>query len=661
MKRLIKALILFTLVFVLGLSACTPASKEPKDDTSDYIDVYDENTYKDMEKLTITQNNVSSYYLLLPSNASDILYYAAEEFNYFLQECTGLSLAVVTEGQAVPTGLTNCISIGETAKFSSQSITFDYSQLNTDGFFVKVIGGNVYVNGANDRGRLYGCYEILKRYLGVRFLTVDCTHMPKRDSFKIPVFDFQCAPEFVQRFYLSWDSIRDTRFVTRTTQYSDLSSGTIYGTNWATELGNIHTSLNYVPQSIYLDNKKHPESYHPEFYASYTNPVTKNTYDDLCYTNGITADGKLDETMSVSVAKVVINTITDYLTEHPEKEFFMLGIMDNYNSYCLCDTCKEREALFGTKSGYTNVFMNVVAKEVNSWAKANGINHEVNLIQFAYYWTLKPPVYKAEDGSWQPNSPLVVLSDNVYVRYAPLNADYAYYLGDERQMKSYRDVVEGWSAIAKNMMMYDYCERFDFNLLYMPHLSYISNQAKYLKENNFYYWFYESIYYTDGVWNADLIRYITQNLWWDVNANVAKLANEFIEIYNGQAAAPYIKAYVRIMEENYAKLRRTGDNPIYVFGTSEITAANYPVQMMESCTALLQQAENAINNDQTLSAYQKEVFNKRLIEVKLMPESIILLNYDSYYLEGKDEFTANFHSNAKSVGCNYYTPPDIYR
>ena len=454
--------------------------------------------------------------------------------------------------------------------------------------------------------------------------------------------------------------VNSQEYYIRTTQYSEFGSGTLVDTSWASDLGNIHTIMNYVDYNKYSVE-------HPEFFSSYTNPaadpkINSSNFDDVCYSNGITDDGKLDDSMEVSVAKIVINKIKDYLKENPQKSFFMIGISDQYNAYCMCDKCEEREQLFGEKSGITTLFSNVVATEVNKWAKTKegksyGIDHDINIIQFAYYWTLNPPVH-SENGKWVPNHKLAVPNKYVYIRYAPLNANYEFALGADQQYASYKNVVEGWSAISNNLMVYDYCERLGLFTMYLPHLSNLSEHAKYLKDNDFYYWMYESIYATDGLWNIDLIRYIVTNLWWDVNADVNALKDEFIEIYNGNAAAPYIKEFIKIMEENNARLKTKNGITANVFGTPDITVENYPRALLEQAIALMDKAETAIENDATLTDNEKITYQKRLTEVRLIPESIMLFNYERYYVNGSEKikgFAQDFYDKAQLVGLSSIT------
>ena len=654
MKKIISILLCAILIF--SATGC----RKTESHSHNSVEEYKAEFYADMNKNEIVSNGVAKYCILLPENPSDILIFAANEFNSLLSQSSGEQLPIIYSVKDLPATMNGFISFGETDAFKAVSFKLDYSALNNDGFYVRVKNSNYYIAGNNDRGVLYGAYDMLKRYIGLRFVAMDCTYYNSLQTVSFAEYDYSCVPDFAQRSFLDVNLVNSQEYYVRTTQYSEFGGGTLVDTSWASDLGNIHTIMNYVDYNKY-------RAEHPEFFSSYTNPsadpkINASNFDDVCYSNGITADGKLDNSMEVSVAKIVINKIKDYLKENPQKSFFMIGISDQYNAYCMCDTCKQREQLFGEKSGIMTLFSNVVALEVNKWAlsregKSYGIDHDINIIQFAYYWTLNPPVHD-ENGKWVANHKLAVPNKYVYIRYAPLNANYEFALGAEQQYASYKKVVEGWSAISNNLMVYDYCERLGLFTMYLPHLSNISEHAKYLKENDFYYWMYESIYSTDGLWNIDLIRYIVTNLWWDVNADVNVLKDEFIEIYNGQAAAPYIKEFIKIMEENNARLKTQNGITANVFGTPDITVENYPRALLEQALALMDMAQIAIENDATLTDNEKSTYQKRLTEVRLIPESIMLFNYERYYVNGAEKikgFAQDFYNKSQLVGLSQIT------
>ena len=644
MKKLLSIL----LVFVLMFSAVGCDKENNSTEVKSSEDCYQQEFYSSMKKYNIIENGVAKYFILLPEDASEILEYAATEVNLFLYKSTGVELPVVYEGQPLPAGMSNYISVGKTDAFNSLGINPKYEELSTDGFRVYVRNKNFYSISNVDRGSLYGCYDILKRYIGLRFLTKEVTHYYAGDTVWFADYDFTCVPDFEMRSFLGWNMMGSADWQPRTTMYSEFAGG-IVGSPWAGELGNIHTITDYyVLPALWRES-------HPEFFSSYTNSVVEQ--EDVCWSNGITDDGKLDQSMDISVAKIIIDKIITYLKDHPEKQFFMLGIADQWNAYCKCNKCVEREELLGQKSGITTMMVNVVAEEVNKWAQSaegqtHGIDHDVNIIQFAYYWTLNPPVHE-ENGKWVVNHPLAKPNKYIFVRYAPLNANYAYSLGADKQLSTYKNVVEGWSAICDNLMLYDYVERLDLLCMYLPHFANISDQAKYLKDHNFYYWFVESIYEFDGVWGCDVVEYILQRLWWDVDADVQAIINEYIELYNGKVAAPYIKQFVDIMEDNLARIKEIDGLTSKVFGISDLTVENYPRPLLEQAMSILDEAQAAIDTSTEYTVIEKQEYTSRLNELKVIPESMMLYNYDSYYLDdkvGKLSLLNDYYNHALDIG-----------
>lgn len=633
-KRLISLIISSIIIFSFVCSGCGNSDE-------------DSFTYR-----SILKSGATDYCIILPEDTSMVLDFVAEEFNYFLRESTGCELEVISDNKQLPEGIKNYISFGKTKQLLNSALEIDYIELEDDGFAVRYKNGNFYIDSNSERGVLWGCYETLKRYLGIRFLSQTYTHIPKLAEVKFAERDFVCVPDFPQRDILAGYSGNHNY---RLTKFGEFGLGGLIDISWATDLGNIHTITDYyVKPSIYRDE-------HPEFFASYTNDSAKDPEhaEDVCWSNGITDDGKVDDTVDISVAKIVVDTIENNLKENPTRRFYMLGIQDWVDTYCLCDVCNARLERFGERSGITTLFCNAVVNEVNSWIKREGaqygIDHEVNVIEFAYYWTLNPPVHYDGNGKIVANDALAVPNKNVYIRIAPLNANFAYYYGDSNQTQLYKSLIERWDAISDNLMLYDYCEKLGLFTTWLPHLSFLQKQAQYLKEHDFYYWMYECVYTNNanGLWYMNLFTYVLQNLWWDVNCDVAKIENEFFELYHGKAAAPYVKAFVGLMEENNAILRAKQGYTYGVFGDREISAENYPKALLEKAIELLKNALNAIEQDDSLTIAEKETYSLHVTEALIIPQSMMLLNYNSYYIDGKEELKEEFRINAKSVGLIY--------
>ena len=134
--------------------------------------------------------------------------YAAEELVRHIKEATGLSLPVVTE-RAVPKGVGSRLFIGDTQ--AARALGVDPDRLGPDEFRLRREGGDLYVLGKELRemdplqgvryshavlpkeyvnpysGTLFGVYEILSSYVGVRWLWPGelGTYVPRTDRLAI--------------------------------------------------------------------------------------------------------------------------------------------------------------------------------------------------------------------------------------------------------------------------------------------------------------------------------------------------------------------------------------------------------------------------------------------------------------------------------------------
>ena len=51
----------------------------------------------------------------------------------------------------------------KTALLEQADFDVDYSSMNIDGFIIRTVGNMIFINGANNRGTLYGVYDFLEK------------------------------------------------------------------------------------------------------------------------------------------------------------------------------------------------------------------------------------------------------------------------------------------------------------------------------------------------------------------------------------------------------------------------------------------------------------------------------------------------------------------
>ena len=125
--------------------------------------------------MIIVNEGVPFYDISISENANECVRFASEELRDFIKKCTGAELKIISRAENSDKPF---ISVGNTEEYKKLGFKFDFSTLNGDGFFIKTFGKNVYINAQCDRGVLFGVYDFIERFLGVRFVAKDTTFLP---------------------------------------------------------------------------------------------------------------------------------------------------------------------------------------------------------------------------------------------------------------------------------------------------------------------------------------------------------------------------------------------------------------------------------------------------------------------------------------------------
>ena len=122
--------------------------------------------------------------------------YAAEEFQALVKQAAGIELPIAKQ----PPKPTQNVFIGTGEAMRSSSVGFEVESLGDEGLRILIERDNIAIAGGRPRGTLYGVYEFMERYLGVRFLTFDHTYVPTVSAWLIPCEDFTYVPQFSFRW-----------------------------------------------------------------------------------------------------------------------------------------------------------------------------------------------------------------------------------------------------------------------------------------------------------------------------------------------------------------------------------------------------------------------------------------------------------------------------
>ena len=135
--------------------------------------------------------DIANYAIVVPDENNDTISYAAAELQYFVNEMVGVKLPIKQQSQA--------------SAYEGKQIVIGSTQLtdvpqSASAYALANIGGDLHIGGYDDRGILYGVYELLDLF-GVKFLTADYTHIPNVDTLSVEIDAIAEAPAFAYAAY----------------------------------------------------------------------------------------------------------------------------------------------------------------------------------------------------------------------------------------------------------------------------------------------------------------------------------------------------------------------------------------------------------------------------------------------------------------------------
>ena len=600
-----------------------------------------------LNKKIIARNGSAYYSILIPDDHDEAIEFAATEMSYFINEITDVNVDIIEETDY--NGSDKVISIGETEL--SSDIVADADALNNDGFILKTVGDNIFIKGAYPRATIYGVYDFIERMMGVKFIAEDYTYVPKAQEVYSYSLDITEVPAFATRSYFAQNVMYNGLYAVRMRMVAPFDTNLPqYGGGFLSEwnTNQMHSMFELLPPSVYYED-------HPEWYTM-SSATDKG---QVCFTNGVTDDGKIDNTMETSVIKETISNIKAILLANENIKYVMVGQQDNAD-FCECENCLASYDRFnGLKSGTVMVFVNLIAEEIEKWAKEELGGREVNIVTFAYQATEEPPV--VVDGEYvEAISEQVVPRDNVYVLMAISNACFYHPIYDEgcTRNATTRTLINNWNVLTNRLMIWDYQTNFDYHQWYFDNKNAIKDNLIEYRDMGVEMLICQAAPRESKHYLADLDNYIFSKLMWNPERyTIDELVKEFNFYYYGEYHDVADEFY-QMMEDHFADLDTNLDHAFHTElrdgNSAFFNYENYPIEFLEEAEGLIQDAIDAIQDDENLTEDEKLEMTFRLTKIIVIPQMMILKNYDSYYESGKKDFAREVISNLEYVGAKYY-------
>ena len=134
---------------------------------------------RQLYRMTVAGNDISTYEIVVcGGTANDNVYCAAELFNQYLYETAGIRLNIVFDSSDSD----RVIRFNRLDPLCDEALELG---LGNEGYIIDVENGNINITGTL-RGTMYASYELIEKYMGVRFFDNDYVFLYKIRNSDIP-------------------------------------------------------------------------------------------------------------------------------------------------------------------------------------------------------------------------------------------------------------------------------------------------------------------------------------------------------------------------------------------------------------------------------------------------------------------------------------------
>ena len=626
------------------------------------------------------KNGATDYKLVLPQNAGTVLNTAKQEFIYFLNLATGISISSVLDNDITHDASQKYISLGDTKLLESANIDIDREELGIEGYRIITKDNNVYIVGGYYDGVVYGVYKFFNIMFNYEFFYWNCYQIDKGvKNLKLKNFDVIDIPDighlgsysYRQQLYPRFPDNYDSQMLRWREKSPNYHETYIIGGfeafDKSSKESSNHNVSEIIPASVYGDHEKW---------------FSNNGNGQLCLT--ARGDKAEFEALALEVAKKATFGIWVY-KQNPYKNVFAFTSEDNYDT-CSCSECSRLANYYGTEAGAVCIFINRVAEHVENWMNGN-VDYETwfpesaNIVDefgnaFNYKaWLDKNPQYEKKDfrvifmayNNWidapvkwsARENKYVAFDNNVKLRHnvgvwlADIEMDYQRPIYSEEQ-ESVRKNISGWANLTDCMYYYSYAVCFEgANYLYDSFGYWNSDTWQYMAEYGARLVFVEH-FGGESTW-ARLKLFLMTELRWDTTLDMEMLLDKYFDAMFG-VAAPIMR---EMFDSERAHIIKTfneydmyGDNSVFKeIKKDELWPEPIVKHWMNLCEQALVSIEKYKNDEDLYNQIREH------IEVEwISPAYIYLRHYGKkMQISDKNELKQRLLDLHAALNCENYT------
>ena len=444
-----------------------------------------------LDALHIGGVDVTSYTLVVQEGGAACVRNSANELVEYLEKATGFHMEEKASDHEIVIGVTDR---------DTDAVRAARDAVELDGYTMLMDGGRLYITGSCDRGTMYGVYDFLEEFVGVRFFAADTTVIIEQESAQIPAdyhklhnpaFDLRDTYWYDMRYKQDFaNHSKDNSFYDSSTPVPDIGGGVGYAGRF------VHTF------SLLTGGTSHTGNVQP------------------CLT---------DE----EVYQTVLSNVRAWLDENPEATIISVSQNDSDAGVggCQCENCKAINDAEGSEMGSLLTFVNRIANDIKDDYPG------VYVDTLAYRYTRTPPK------NIRP-------AENVIIRLCSIECCFTHALSEACIYNtSFRKDIEAWSAICDNLYIWDYTYNAETYFTFFPNFDVLCDNVKFYKEHNVKGVFLEGQQVSVSGEFAELRSYLLAKLLWDPDMTEDEYyahMDEFMQYYYGPGWVK-IKEYMQAM------------------------------------------------------------------------------------------------------------------
>ena len=437
----------------------------------------------------------SQFTLRVQPDAAEGITNVVQSLVQYAEQATGHKL-VQSEGETGAHEIVVGMTDGE-----PESVKAARAQIKNDGYAIVEEGGSLYITGNCTSGTVYGVNTFMENYLGVRFYATDYTCVRDNPIVRIPAgYQEVYSPAFIARdsfwYSLEHDQVLSIQLKDNSGYVADMEGGISYAGSF------VHTLAALTGESHVVG--KQP-----------------------CLT---------DE----AVYRKVLSNVKMWLRSHPNAKIVSVSQNDSAAEHlgCQCINCRAIDEREGTPMGSLLTFVNRIANDIKDEFP------DVYVDTLAYRYTRQAPK-------------TIKPADNVIIRLCSIECCFSHPLEDENceQNVAFKKDIEEWSAICKNLYIWDYTTNFMFYLAPFPNLGVLRQNVKFYKDHNVIGMFEQGNYQSISGEFGELRAYLLAKLLWNPDMTEEEYyrhMDEFLQDYYG-AGWENIRTYIDKITEASAQ------------------------------------------------------------------------------------------------------------